>query len=547
MSFSDQPRTSEPEYLGGDADGSRSRRRVPLVALASVGVLGVVAAGGWAALNLMSTGAQPASVVPAGAVAYASVDLDPAASQKIEAIRMIQKFPALDQELGLDAQEDLRRWAFEEMTADSCPTVDYDEDVAPWIGDRAAVAVLPGKEEGSEPVPMVALQVTDADAANDALDLLAACSGEEAATSGSGDFGHAFANDYLVIAETTGTAEEIVVAAEDAALGDDETYLRWTTEAGDPGIAMLYVAPEAVTALSDAQDEAARGLGNESLLGGGFVPGFGAGAELERLAEDFEGVAGILRFDDGSVEVEVAGAWLPEDFENAGPGTGVGALPASTGAAFAFAMPDGWGADTVDRLNRLAGGMSLEDMLNQAEAATGLELPDDVETLLGDGFSVALDSSVDPSTFAGADPTSLPAGVRVVGDPDEILPIVEKIQTAWGPGSEALVVEPGDGAVAFGMNPAYVSSLAGEGDLGDEESFRAVVPDADVATAVMYVGFDAGDGWLERTVVEVSAMFWASDDDSAKIRENMDPLDAVGMSSWVDGDVVRATFRISTD
>ncbi|MEZ5192869.1 MAG: hypothetical protein R2734_10330 [Nocardioides sp.] len=36
-----------------------------------------------------------------------SVDFDPSASQKIEAVKTLNKFPALKKELGLDPQDDI--------------------------------------------------------------------------------------------------------------------------------------------------------------------------------------------------------------------------------------------------------------------------------------------------------------------------------------------------------------------------------------------------------------------------------------------------------
>ena len=50
-------------------------------------------------------------------------------------------------------------------------------------------------------------------------------------------------------------------------------------------------------------------------------------------------------------------------------------------------------------------------MLSTAEAMTGLSLPEDLQTLLGDGLSVAVDGSIDldpPSAWAAATPASRP-------------------------------------------------------------------------------------------------------------------------------------------
>ena len=51
-----------------------------------------------------------------------------------------------------------------------------------------------------------------------------------------------------------------------------------------------------------------------------------------------------------------------------------------------------------------------------------------------------------------------------------------------------------------------------------------------------FVGFDAGDGWLARL---------AGGD--AQARVNLEPLDALGISAWRDGDLQRGLLRLTTD
>ena len=110
-------------------------------------------------------------------------------------------------------------------------------------------------------------------------------------------------------------------------------------------------------------------------------------------------------------------------------------------------------------------------MLAEAEAETGLTLPEDLQTLLGDGLSVAVDSSVDLGAMASGsgdvDPADLPVGVRIVGDPDEITGVLDKVEAALGPVLGPIVVEEGDGVVAFGLDADYVATLAEDGSLGE--------------------------------------------------------------------------------
>ena len=61
--------------------------------------------------GLSGGGSQPEDALPAGAIAFAKIDLDPPAGQKINAIRFLRKFPALKDKVGLNA--DLRESLFD--------------------------------------------------------------------------------------------------------------------------------------------------------------------------------------------------------------------------------------------------------------------------------------------------------------------------------------------------------------------------------------------------------------------------------------------------
>lgn len=568
----------EPEYLGdatpSSVTGSPRRRgpgRVAALGLAAAGVAGVVALGGWTALSLMASGTQPASALPADTVAYLSIDLDPSAGQKLEAVRMLEKFPALDEKLGLDATDDLRRWAFDRSALARCAGVDYDEDVAPWIGDRAAVAVVPaatGTKQADGPEVVMALQVTSEEKATTALAELADCKVADGPRKH--EPGFAAGDGYVVIAETAAVAEAAVERAADASLADDAMFQRWTGEAGDAGIATSYLSPEAPGELAGLARELEThrpwsgygtpgGADEHPLLSGGEVGhSFGLGGPLDgplgsglggpgiagRIAEDFEGAAAVLRFADETLELEVAGGGLPEGTAPAQGGTDVTELPSTTGAAASWAFEDGWFSTALDSFTELSGGLPLDPMFRLVEARTGLSLPEDAETLLGDSLAVAVDSSLEVAAIEDEDPSQLPAGVRVSGDPDEILAVVEKVRARLGSRTDEIVVESGDGVVALGFDQTYVEGLVAAGGLGDEPVFQDAVPQADRAGGVLFVDFGAGDGWVERLVADYGQALEGRS--PADVTANLRPLEALGISTWTDDGVQRGLLRLTT-
>ncbi len=253
---------SGPEYLessagspvAGTTGSSDSRKRVIVLG----GLLGLVAVGGgaaWAASSFLSTGDQPAQALPASTIAYASVDLDPSGEQKVEAIRTLRKFPAFADNVDLDTDDDLRERLFTELTeSGECEGLDYAADVEPWMGDRAAVAAV---DTGAEtPSPVLVLQVSDADAAEDGLATLQqTCGGDEV---DSATAAWTVEGDWAVIGETTEITDQVVAGAGDGTLADDADFQRWTEEAGDPGIVSMYAAPAAGQYLA-RPDAGARG------------------------------------------------------------------------------------------------------------------------------------------------------------------------------------------------------------------------------------------------------------------------------------------------
>ena len=507
---------SEPEHLSsGDpaAPRERSGRRLAFLLGGIIALVGLVggALAAWSAYA--GPGAQPSEALPADTLGYASIDLDPSGKQKIEAIRILRTLPAFTDEYDIDTRDDLRRLIVEQGLEGSDCDLDYGADIEPWLGMRFAVAAVPG---GDEPDPVLVLQVSDADAAAEGLARLRECDGVDADTAA-----WEIRGEWAVVAETDEIAQSTADRAAEGSLAGDEDYQTWTGSAGDPGIVTAYAAPAAGRALS------------ELLLDQGVLP---RGADQQ--VEDFGGAALTVRFAGGALEVEAAGRATEQTGYLADTGADVvSALPADTGVAMGLGLEEGWGEALLDRIVAQAGG-DAEDALRFAESSLGLELPEDLETLLGESAALSLGGDVDVAALEPGG-SRVPVAAAIRGESEEIENILEKLRTAVAAqepeAGEILQADREDGLVAVGPDADYRQRLLDGGDLGGTDAFEDVVREADRAGLVLFVNFDAGD-WVDN--VGDADPGWA---------RNLEPLEAAGLSVWSDQDEAHLHVRLTTE
>ena len=522
------PGAGEPADTATPLPADRRRgRRTAAIAAVSVAVVAVLGGGAAAAAFLLGGGGtQPEEVLPASTMAEISVDLDPSAAQKIEALKTLRKFPGLKDQLDLGSGDDLRQWIFDQAVKDTgYADVNFDQDVKPWLGNRAAVAAV--DLAGKTPAPAVALQVSDEAKAKAGIQQLVDCGRP------GDDFGYAFAQDYVVISDSTDHARTIVSAGEQTPLAQDAGFTRWDDALGDRGVVNFFVG-------TSAADWFTRNIGE---LSGGAVTQ-GQGDAFTKQVENFEGLSGTVRFSDGGVEVAAAGGGMTG---TTAPGTvsdAVDRLPGDTAVALALAVPSDYAQKMVDQMAKLSGG-DADQMLAQAETMTGLDLPGDLQTLLGNGLTVSLGGNP-PELRTVTSPADIPVGATISGDQDKIEAVIHKVEERQGVALDQLGVteKARDGRVALASSPAYADELLGDGDLGRSSTFRGVVPEADRATSVMYLDFDSK--WvdaLERLAGETGA----PSDGLAKAKANLAPLKAFGASTWQDGDTSHVLVKLTTD
>ena len=461
----------------------KSRRAVVAASVAGVGLL---AAGGFTAVALLSGGGpQPDEVLPGSALAYVRLDFDPSAGQKIEALDLVDKLPE-----GI-RDDDLRRTAWNLLAADDAElsAIDFDTEIEPWAGDRMGLAVLPGADAVAEPVIVLAVQVKDEQKARDGIDLLAGDNGT----------GVAFENGYALIAQTQAEADYAAAAADN--LADRSDYQAAMERIGEQGVASAWVDLAAVEALVM---EAAAASGAELPA---EVGGFG------------DELAFAVRFADGRIELEgeVTGVESTQTLTASNAGYSVADLPAST--AFA-AQVDGLGAALGQAWPQLAGLIPVQELSD----SLGITLPDDAAAVLGERFIVALDSRLDAAggPLAGA--------VSISDDAQRAQEIVTRVLTAEAPDLPFSVeADVNHLYVALGYEAA---ELRGGGGLGDVAEFADVVANPD-GPFVLYANVD-----------QLAAL---ATGDEEPVPALVEAMTAVGASVHQDGSTTRFSVRVSLD
>lgn len=192
------PYTPGPDDLGPAQSAPRAGG--PRNVLMIVGAVAAVAVAGTAvalAGFLGGGGAQPEDVIPSDALAFAKIDLDPAAGQKVAVFRLAKRFPSTGEKV---QDEDGVKDQLLSALFEGNDEVDYDTDIAPWIGDRVGVAAVPSG--GDEPGVLAAIAYTDRDGAEAAMRRL-----QDSDEDGETFFAFSDKADYVLLGDTQATVD----------------------------------------------------------------------------------------------------------------------------------------------------------------------------------------------------------------------------------------------------------------------------------------------------------------------------------------------------
>jgi len=573
-----------------------------------------------------------AAAVPASSIAWVEYSIDPSNQQKLEALGFINSLDGLreaveDSDIDIDLDEpgdaDLKKalWEFivENDDNDLDISLDYDDDVRPWLGSRIAMGMLPSEDDAA-PRYVVAVEASDTTAGVEAVETLIDDL-EIDAEVGSRD-------GYVLVASEDVDLDD---AFEDGSLAESDSFREAAASAGEWGLASYWVDLGQVAEL--AADSAGIGAaGNLSDPGyweeeirsypdpyipypdSDFVqvdpacdPNAGYCDEdyvyvydgetfvdyddyadaylddnLDALVEEqiernaslldareaalqsVEGTTafGVLRFAEGALELSGGVTGLTEEPMGSGDGSSVTGLPDSTIAALAVtgiaesidaALSDdnlalipsfppyglgsgygpGYGSGSGDAPTR-------DDIAEWLDETLGLDFPDDLETLFGRQFAIAIDEDVetDFSSVESADEI-IESGIAIVITSDDADATADAWQDLADRAEEqageslGIDIESDGDRVVISAGSHLDAVLEPDTALGTSETFRTALPAAEDADTLLFVDAAAVLAILDDLGGEVDAF---------------DGLQAVGFTSTVESkDSVSFVLRVTVE
>lgn len=481
------PQYGQPPVGPPPSATGKSTKRIALVAAGVLGLALIGGGGAFAFSKIAQKGSQPDSVIPSTAVAYLRVDTDPSAGQKVALVQFLQKFPQTNKVNETDFRKSM--WDSLAKNDKSMSGIDYATDIEPWLGDRAAAAVLSSTSEKT-PDTIVVIATKDEAKAKTSIESILA---KDKDTSS-----EVVTKDGFALIVPKGRSQAILGDLGKGSLATNSTYTSDMSDLGETGVASLWYDGRA---LADLAKNGAK-LGNSS-----------ATTATDALETTGHGAA-ALRFDSNYVEL----AGIVRDAKNlpkpAGAGS-LGRLPDDTVAALQISGLGDAFANAWPQLSKTLGSSTVSDIEDQ----TGLTMPDDAQLLLGKNLTV----TVPPQDFANMGTKSIPllGVISETTDGAKAKAAINGALTGLGAGSQIPVVQDGN-TLYVATDADYADALKTGGNLGKQDLFGKAVRDADKAQAALFVNLDALEPLYLKTL---------KGDQQAAVKA----LAAVGISvTWTD-------------
>lgn len=475
-------------------------------ALAASGIVAslLVGGGAFAYTTFLGDGAQPQDVMPKDMVAFVRVDLDPSASQKIAALKLLRRIPDFEKGTGITSDTaDLRKVVVSAMF-DDCD-IDFAKDVEPWLGQRVGFGL-----HGDGKSSLLAMQIEDEDEAREGIAQFDDCAGTEKS-------GVAFRDGYALVTDTQKVAERLAKEVDEGTLAESRDFQASMKTLGDAGIASAWIDPQGfVKALAASEDADDIDLPDDFALSDSFA--------------DVGPAVVALRVADGALELRGT-----VDGAGSGPGTlDPAKLPAGAVGAVGWSVP----REVIDTdQNRdlvhtaLIGFGMTDDDIAGFNDYFGLNVIEDLITLYTSDpvITVGNRGLADIAQLEEGDLSSFDIAVTMRGD-SETAALARRILRIAQDMGVHLEYSSSGGIVRLASSKSALNAPSG---LDTSPAFRSVLPDRKDLSTLVFLDVDA---WTE------AAQSWDENAMDTFVR-NAGPVRAFGGGAW--GDTFR--FRLSFD
>ena len=491
--------------------------------------------------------ADPAMVAPKSSAVYAVATISPDGDQR-DAVNSVARKLFGESNPGRAISQSLQRAIKRSRSAGD---LDYDKDIKPWLGRRAAVAVTQGQSAGGRITGAVMIASKDLDTTRAAISKLergqrlskGSYRGVSYDVDRSDQSTVGVVGDFLVLGFRTDGFRAVVDASKDGGLVDTPSF-QVAKHRGEGKLALAYLDVK------------------------GFV-----GAALQRLpAEQRSAVQGAL----GGAGAKPAIATLDAkenqvSFELVAPAGNrrAGGSPAGAGAVIGGLPGDSWAAFGIPRVGQALtsslrtfqsglGGAAIGPIRTELRRRTGLDLERDILAALGDvaffarGTSLltvgggAVIKSQDPAAArrlvsrVGALIARQGAAARVrvsstqIGGASGV-----KITSARVPGAVNLVAK-GDRLVLAYSDPATTEALSPSTKLSESTTYRRAAATLGGISPSLFVDFAPVLTFVDAVTAN------RSDASVTRARQVLQGLDTLALGSRAEGDqqLVRFVLRL---
>jgi hypothetical protein len=347
-------------------------RAASLAALSLLAAL-VVACGGGAA----SGDADPAGAVPANAMLYAEVTVQPEGDLREDALDAAGKVLNTD-----DPEAKIREFLSNALADEGEGDLDYDRDVKPWLGERAALWLSTRLDDEGDPSGAAVIDVTDGDKAMETIRRASKEDGEKLTTRSHNGVDYdlapngtaaAVVDDELLVIGAEAEVKASIDAQKGDSLAEADRYKDGVDALDDERLAHFYVELRSLfrLAMQSSPNDADIQTFQQLIPIDKLPPVVGSfQANGDRLALDV-----TVRGDSLKELGPLAGGWSGDSTDL------VKELPGDAWAAFGTAK---YGETLKQTLNAYAGMLGGPAMKRQLQSQYGIDIDADVLDWIGD-------------------------------------------------------------------------------------------------------------------------------------------------------------------